>query len=80
MQTKVNRYAFILGGCNAIWYAVVYFTQKLYATAAYALFFSAMLQFFSFWNWNRHAYKNSVYIKKLSAKGRLLLGGGLLLA
>ena len=45
MQTKVNRYAFILGGCNAIWYAVVYFTQKLYATAAYALFFSAMLHF-----------------------------------
>ena len=43
MQTKVNRYAFILGGCNAIWYAVVYFTQKLYATAAYALFFSGGL-------------------------------------
>lgn len=80
MQTKVNRYAFILGGCNSIWYAAVYFSQELYASAAYVLFFSATLQFVCFWNWSRHAYKNSAYLKKMSLKHRILLGAGLLFA
>jgi len=76
LQTRVNRYAFILGGCNSVWYAVVNVTQGLYATAAYTILFSTSLQFISFWNWNRRAYKNSTYLRVLSGKYRLLLGIG----
>ena len=77
MQTRVNRYAFILGGCNSIWYAVVFATQGLYATAVYTLLFSTTLQFISFWSWNRRAYKNSAYLRKMSGRNRVLCVIGL---
>ena len=37
LQSRVNRYAFLIGALNSILYAVAYFYMTLYSSAAYAL-------------------------------------------
>lgn len=78
LQTKANRFAYLLGAGNAVLYAISYFTMKLYASALYALLVSALLQVITFIRWNKKAYGNSTELCRLTNKQRLLwLMGGL---
>lgn len=71
LQTRANRYAFLLGGINSILYAVLDFSLQLYGAALYDFFFSFPLQVITFFNWRRHAYGNSTIMKRLTARQRL---------
>ena len=73
MQTEANRYAFLLGGINSIFYAAVYFSFGIYASAVYALAASFPLQIWTFIRWSKHAYGKSTVFKKLSKKHLILL-------
>lgn len=73
MQTRVNRYAFILGGVNSIIYAAVYVGMGLYGSAASALLMSFPLQIITFINWQRNTHKGTTEIKRFSTKARLII-------
>ncbi len=68
-QADVNRYAYIAGGINSIYYTVIYVYLGVYATAASAVF-SCVIQFATFINWQKHSYKRSVNLKRMSNKTR----------
>ncbi len=72
LQTRANRYAFLLGGLNSILYAILDFSLQLYSAALYDFLFSFPLQIITFLNWRRHAYGKSTMMKRLTTKQRLL--------
>ena len=73
LQTRVNRYAFLIGGLNSILYAVVYCCYKLYASAINALCISCTMQIVTFINWGKNPYKdNSTVFRELGTKKRML--------
>ncbi len=80
LQSRVNRFAPLLGGVNSILYAVVYFTYTLYGQALYALLVSCPLQLVTFFNWSKRKYGESVRFKKMTSKGLLLTLSGFAVA
>ena len=68
LQTKANRYACLIGGCNAVLYAIVYLSFGLYASAASALFISCPFQLVTFVRWNKRAYRHSTEFRSLKKK------------
>lgn len=79
LQSQANRYASLIGGCNTLLYAVVYACLGLYASAAYAVFFSCPIQIATFIRWNRNKYGTSTRFRRLSRKNRILIGIAFLL-
>lgn len=73
LQSKVNRYAFIVGALNSILYAVADFHMTLYSQAAFALLFSFPVQVIAFINWNKNTQNGVTETKSISGKGRVLL-------
>ena len=73
LQTKVNRYALLIGGINSIFYAFVYFHYAIYASAFYSLLFSFPLQIVAFIRWSKNKYKNSTILRTMSWKLRALV-------
>lgn len=68
LQSKVSRYAFLLGGLNSILYAVVYLYYGLYGVAAQAFLFSFPMQIITFFNWKKNSEKASVKFRRMSGK------------
>lgn len=77
MQTRVNRYAFLIGGINSIIYALAYFYMKLYGLAISTFLLSFPLQIITFINWNKNTHKGTTEIKCFTFKGRVLLFVGM---
>lgn len=78
LQTKANRFAYLLGGGNSILYAIAYFTMHLYGSALYAFCVSFPLQIITFICWSKRAYGNSTILRRLSNKQRIgWLSGGI---
>ena len=79
LQSKVNRYAFLLGAANSCLYGVAYIYRTLYSSAASAILLSFPIQVLTFINWNRRTEKQSgskvTELKLMSGKMRLALGG-----
>lgn len=77
LQTKANRFGYLLGAGNSVLYAVSYFTMQLYSSALYALLISATLQAVTFIRWSKKAYGHSTELCRLTNKQRLLwlIGG-----
>ena len=67
-QSQANRYAYLIGGLNAIIYFLVDNHLGLYASAASDILFSFPIQVLTFLNWHKHAHKNSVVFKKMNLK------------
>lgn len=65
LQSKVSRYAFLLGGLNSVLYAIVYFYYGLYGVAAQAFFFSFPTQIITFFNWKKKAQKDTVKFSRM---------------
>jgi len=65
MNTRVNRYAPLVGGLNSVLYALVYFSYGLYSSAAYAFFVSMTLQMVTFIRWNKKPLGNSTELRRL---------------
>ncbi len=74
LQSKVSRFAPLLGGINSLLYAAVYFYYGLYASFVYAILISCPLQIITFINWRKRAYGQSVRFKIMSAKQRIFIG------
>lgn len=73
MQSKVNRFAFLLGGLNSILYGFSSILMQLYVGAASAFLVSFPLQIITFINWNKNTQGGVTETKKLTNKGRVLL-------
>ena len=73
MQSKVNRFAFLLGGLNSILYGFSSILMQLYVGAASAFLVSFPLQIITFINWNKNTHNGVTETKKLTNKGRVLL-------
>ena len=65
MNSRVNRYAPLVGGLNSILYALVYLSYGLYSSAAYAFFVSMTLQMITFIRWNKKPLGNSTELRRL---------------
>ena len=79
MQTRVNRFAYLVGAANAVLYAVAYYTMSLPATAAYALLISCPLQIITFLLWQKNTTNGSTATKKMGWLGRLILASAVAL-
>ena len=77
LQTKANRFGYLLGGVNALLYTAAYFSMRLYGSALYALCVSFPLQIITFIRWGKRAYGNSTILNRLTNKQRIIwaLGG-----
>lgn len=80
LQSRVNRYAPLLGGINSILYFIVYLYYHLYASAVFALAISCPVQIITFILWSRHPWKNSTVLKKMSNFQRVAVTIGSLAA
>lgn len=68
LQSGANRYGFLLGGFNALFYAGVYVSFGLYASAVSAAAISFPLQILTFIQWGKHPYGKSTMFRKLGPK------------
>lgn len=79
LQSRANRYASLLGGCNSLLYALAFLYLGLYASAGSALLFSCPVQLITFVRWSKNRYGNSTRFCKLSNKQRFFVAGAFLL-
>ena len=77
LQTRANRATFLLGGINALYYAVVYFSLKLYGMSLYSLLVACPLQLLTWWRWRKNAYAQATVLRRLTGRQRLRWGLGL---
>ncbi|MBQ8185538.1 MAG: nicotinamide mononucleotide transporter [Clostridia bacterium] len=79
LQSRVSRYASLLGGFNSLLYAAVYVYYQLYGSAVYAVLFSCPLQLITFLKWRKNPWGKSTVFRKMTGKQRGLLAGGMLI-
>ena len=83
MMVKANRYAFLLGGVNAMLYGISYFQEGLYFSLLSAVLISAPIQLYSFLIWSKKSNKAAPPLQFLGLKklvvsiGLSLIGWGL---
>ena len=80
LQSRVNRYASMLGSVNSLLYGAVYFYYNLYGSALSAIFFSCPIQVLTFIRWNKHKSGNSTVLRKMTPKQMILIGTGFIAA
>ena len=68
LLVRANRYAFLLGGTNALLYAISYYTEGLYFSLISALAISVPLQFYSFFVWSRRRERPGRGLRILGVK------------
>jgi len=74
LLARANRFAFLLGGINALLYGISYFDEGLYFSVISAVFVSAPIQLYSFWNWTKkQTAKNHTELQILSPKKRICI-------
>ena len=74
LAARVNRYTYLLGGVNALLYALVYWHYGLYASFAYAVLVSSPIQILTFIRWNKKPWGNATVLKRLSNHLRFCIG------
>lgn len=72
LQTKASRFSFLLGGCNAAYYAAVYAFLGLYGMALYSVLVASPIQIVTYIRWKKRAYKHSALLKRLTWKQRIM--------
>ena len=77
LQSRMNRYASLLGGINSLLYAMVSFYYLLYAQAVYCILVSCPIQIVTFIRWSKKPWGVSTVFRKLSGKARLLVAAAL---
>ena len=77
LQTRANRMTFLLGGLNAAYYAVVYFSLGLYGMSLYSLLVACPLQIVTWLRWRKNAYAQATVLRRLTGKQRLRWSAGL---
>lgn len=72
LMSKVNRYAYLIGGLNAISYGFVALYYNIPGSAISAFLFSFPLQIISFIRWSMTSWRGSTVLKKMTVRGRVL--------
>lgn len=80
LQSRVSRYASLMGSMNSILYGVVYFYYGLYGSAFSAIFFSCPIQLLTFIRWNKNKWEQSTVLKKLTVNQRIFLSVGFIVS
>ena len=80
LQSRVNRYASLMGSINSLLYGAVYIYYNLYGSAISAFLFSCPIQLLTFIRWNKNKWKHSTKLRKLSIKQRLAILAGCVVA
>ena len=80
LDSRVSRYARLLGGINSVLYAAVYLYYGLYANAVYALTMSCTLQLVTFFRWKKRPWGNSTMFRKFTNKQRIAVAAAFLAA
>ena len=80
LQTGAYRVCFLIGGLNAAYYAVIYFTLKLYGLSLYSICVACPIQIVTYLRWRRNAYAQATVLRRLSAKQRIGWAVGFLVA
>lgn len=82
IQSGVNRWAFLIGAINALFYAAVYVYDGLYLTAVSAALFSFPVQLWTFFRWKKKDTdgKTVFYTLKNSTRCLIALGFAILFA
>ena len=73
LQSRVNRFASLMGSINSILYGVVYFYFNLYGSALSAVLFSFPVQLLTFIRWNKNKWGSSTVLRRMTVKQRLLV-------
>lgn len=72
LMSNMNRYAYLIGGINAISYGFIYLYYDIPGSAISAFLTSFPLQIVSFIMWSKTSWKNSTVLKKMSSKARVI--------
>ncbi len=80
LQSRVNRYASLIGSMNSLLYGAVYFYYSLYGSVFSAVLFSFPIQLLTFIRWNKNKWEHSTVLCKLSMKQRTLISAGFAVA
>lgn len=73
LSARVDRRSFLIGGLNAAFYGIGFWTEGLYFSVINCLLVSMPLQLFSFFNWKKHADGNSTKLRSLGWKGEIVV-------
>lgn len=73
LQSRVNRFASLIGSVNSLLYAAVYIHYNLYGSGISALLFSFPIQLLTFIRWNKHKSGHSTVLRKMSRRNLILL-------
>lgn len=80
LQSRISRYASLLGSMNSLLYGVVYIYYNLYGSAFSAILFSFPIQLLTFIRWNKNKWEHSTVLRKLNTKQRMLIFAGFIVA
>lgn len=72
LMSNVNRYAYLLGGINAISYGFIYLYYNIPGSAISAFLISFPLQIISFIRWSKTSWKSTTILKKMTGKVKIL--------
>ncbi len=78
LQTRVNRFAYLIGSANSVFYAVAYYILTLYSQAAYALLVSFPVQLLTFFIWQKNTSGGTTRTRKMTALWRITLAAAML--
>ena len=73
LSARVDRRSFLIGGLNAAFYGIGFFSEGLYFSVINCLLVSMPLQLFSFFNWKKHADGNSAKLRTLGWRGEAVV-------
>ena len=71
LQSRVNRFASLIGSANSILYGVVYIYYNIYGSALSAFLFSCPIQLLTFIRWNKNKSGESTKLRRMTVKQRL---------
>ena len=69
LMVRANRYAFLIGGTNALLYAIAPWSEGLYFSVISCTCISAPIQYMSFFIWNKKQNRKSVKNTELKILG-----------
>ena len=66
LQSRVNRFASLIGSANSILYGVVYIYYNIYGSALSAFLFSCPIQLLTFIRWNKNKSGESTKLRRMT--------------
>ncbi len=78
LQSRVNRFANLLGSVNSIVYGIVYLHFNLLGAALSAWLFSFPIQLITFIRWNKNKSGSSTKLRRMTVRQRIWVSVGFL--